>query len=453
MSRVQAPRRCPHAGCAGELQLEHSRGSALLFYTCGHTQPATTYRVHVDVPPSGAVPTANGHVAAAAVARTITAAELLSQHFPDAQPVVPQILYQGAMLLAGRPKTGKSWLALPIAVAVAYGGRALGTIAVEGGDDLYCALEDGERRLQARLRDVLGEQPPPARLHLATEWRRFDEGGLDDLRLWLAGHPAARLVVFDTLKRVRPRGHASGRLYDLDYDAVAPLNDLAHQYGVCILIVHHTRKMDADDPMDLISGSLGLTGAVDGAAVLKRSRGEADATLAICHRDAEDAEFALRWDVGTGGWLLLGSAEEYRRSGERTRVLDVLRAAPAPPPPKEVAELLGKSRESVRFLLHQMAKDGEVKATAAGGYVALVPHPSPQPTRNIANSPNRPQSPETNRVNPVSEASATANRPLTGANRPLTGVPEREPPPVSAVSGISMVGAHPLGTAAPVGVA
>src|SRR5207253_7377003 len=136
---------------------------------------------------------------------------------------------------------------------------------------------DGERRMKGRLQLVLGDGPIPNRLHVATEWKRLDEGGLEDLDAWLTDHPAARLVVVDTLKRVRPQERKLGRIYDSDYDALSPLGELGRKHGVSIVVVHHTRKMEGEDPFDLISGSLGLTGAADGAWVLKRSRGGADA--------------------------------------------------------------------------------------------------------------------------------------------------------------------------------
>jgi hypothetical protein len=109
-------------------------------------------------------------------------------------------------------------------------------------------------------------------------------------------HPQARLIVVDTLKRVRPVEHLKERIYNTDYDAVGPLGDLARKYGVAVVVIHHTRKMYSPDPLDLVSGSLGLTGAADGVLVLKRARGEADATLHATGRDYEDKEIALKFD-------------------------------------------------------------------------------------------------------------------------------------------------------------
>ncbi len=241
----------------------------------------------------------------------ISAVDLLARHFEPARWAVPELLPSGVTILAGRPKLGKSWLALGLALAIAAGGRALGQIPVEPGEVLYLALEDGPRRLQERLQALLDSRPPPARLHFATRWPRLDAGGLEALDTWLAGHPDARLIVVDTLKRVRPREPATARLYDADYDAVAGLQELAQRHRVCILLIHHTRKAEADDPLDLISGTTGLTAGADGALVLRRTRGASDAELVGCHRDLPaDLSLALRWDHAITNWILVGDAEE-----------------------------------------------------------------------------------------------------------------------------------------------
>lgn len=306
-----------------------------------------------------------------AAARTSwTAEELLATVFPEPRWAVPGLLPEGLTLLVGSPKVGKSWAALGVAVAVASGGRAFGEVPVAPGDVLYLGLEDTPRRLQRRIRAVLGASPPPARLTVSVACPPIGEGGAEKISDWLAAHPEARLVVLDVLARVRSRAPATGTQYDADYTAVAAIKSVADRFGVAFLVVHHTRKAAADDFLDVISGTQGLAGAADAILLLRRARGSADATLHLTGRDVEEAEHALRFDAETGSWNILeGPASDYTVSDSRAAVLRHLRAE-GPTGPKEIALALGLSRDNVRQLLHRMITDGQLVTDSAGRYTA-----------------------------------------------------------------------------------
>ena len=140
-------------------------------------------------------------------------------------------------------------MALGMCEAVAVGGVAFGTRRVEQGDTLYLALEDNVKRLKKRLKKVLDGRDAPERMHLHTEWPRLDEGGAEQLDAWLTEHPDARLVVIDTLAKIR-RPVSGANVYGDDYAALEVLLPLAEKHGVEIVFVHHLRKMAAADPMD-----------------------------------------------------------------------------------------------------------------------------------------------------------------------------------------------------------
>ncbi len=303
----------------------------------------------------------------------ISAADLMTKEFPEQRYAVEGLLSEGVTIFAGKPKLGKSWCGLGIALAVASGGKALGSIPVEQGNVLYLALEDGQRRLKKRLELITGNGGViPEDLDFATTWSRLDDGGLEDLEFWLSEHPNARIIFIDTLKRVRPKDSGNRQLYDSDYDAIAPLGDLARKYGVSIVLIHHTRKQDSEDPIDLISGSLGLSGSADGVLVLTRARMSVQCKLHVIGRDNEDKELILDWNSGTFGWTLAGDAEQFELSPERKEVINLLlRASPSRITPKQVAETLNRNEDSTRKMMNRMNNDGQIDNDGLGNYTVI----------------------------------------------------------------------------------
>ena len=300
-----------------------------------------------------------------------TALELQRMSFPPIEYVVPGYIVEGLTLFAGKPKLGKSWLILHAAIAVARGGYTLGDVRCVEGDVLYAALEDNPRRLQDRMTKLLpafGEHWPE-RLHFETEMPRLKDGGIDLVRRWIQAAEKPRLVVIDTLAKVRDaKGHDQTN-YEADYGAVGELKALADQYGVAIVLVHHQRKMEADDPIDTVSGTTGLTGAVDTVLVLYRT-GQGT-TLYGRGRDIEEVEKAISFDADLCLWRVEGEARDIHRSDERTAIIGVLADATEALSPQEIADLAELPYKSIRMMLTRMVKAGEIKREGRGRYIGL----------------------------------------------------------------------------------
>jgi hypothetical protein len=300
--------------------------------------------------------------------------DLLSWELPPVRWTIPEILPEGLTLLAGKPKLGKSWLALSVALSIAAGGVALGAQPVAKGDVLYLALEDNARRLQSRARRLLVSMTDtPNNLEFALDWPRLGEGGLAYLEEYLKAHPDLRLVVIDTWARVAPSsGERRCSQYEGDYESLTPLKRLADIYHVSILAVHHLRKTGSSDVLDEIIGSTGVTGAVDGMLILKRDRGQTDATLFVTGRDVErEQQLALSFDATTALWTLVGNAEELCCTRARQEILDLLREQdPDGMSAREIAATLPKNYHTTRSLLRKMEDTGEVRH-AGGHYLAV----------------------------------------------------------------------------------
>lgn len=333
--------------------------------------------------------------------QVVSAADLMQKEFEPLKWVVPDILPEGVSLLVGKAKIGKSWMGLGLGVGVAKGSEVFGK-AVEKGPCLYLALEDNERRLQRRLgqslRSGTGPYVAPEGFDLATEWPRIGEGFEEALREWLDEHPGARLVVVDTLKKVRPQTSPNRSVYEVDYEALEPLLPVAAEYGVAIVVVHHARKTPGDgDVLDEVSGSTGLTGGVDGILLLKRERGKHDATLFTTGRDVEeDQELALRWNNSLTCWELLGNAEDCRRSDARNGILEALEEAGQPMSRTDLAlEVKGKSDdEAIRKVLRKMRDQGEIEMVGPQSRpLYTLPRQQEGESGGGSNSPTTPSSP------------------------------------------------------------
>jgi AAA domain len=313
------------------------------------------------------------------VERIFSAAALQTMTFPPLKFILPDLVPEGATLLVSRPKLGKSWLVLDIAIATAAGRFTLGTLKPSAGDVLYLALEDGKRRLQRRITKVLPTFSItwPQNLEIATEWPRADQGGLADIEQWLAKPNASRrLVIVDTLAQFRKLSNGKGQLYPEDYAAISGLQKLASKYNVGIIIVHHDRKSEADDVFDTVSGTLGLTGAADTILIMKRQSGAV--TLYVRGRDIEESEMAMQFDKSSCRWSILGTAADVHRSSERAAVLKALETAGADG--LSVGEIMAatgsQSRNTTDVLLFRMAETGEVNRIKRGVYARNLTEPS-----------------------------------------------------------------------------
>ncbi len=258
---------------------------------------------------------------------TIDGETLMSQPLTPLNFVVDTLISQGLHILAGSPKVGKSWLALWLAVTVAKG-KAVWGMGVKQGTTLYLCLEDSTLRIQNRLFEIT--EDAPANVHFSTNSDTLGKGLEEQLRAFLSEHPDTVLVIIDTLQMIRGAGYDN--TYANDYRDLSVLKRIADAHGIAILLVHHLRKMNDDDPMNMISGTTGLSGATDSNFVLRKSqRRENTATLYCTGRDIPYRELALEFDGEDHVWKLLSDdCEQKEQPNERILFLlsELLRRQP-----------------------------------------------------------------------------------------------------------------------------
>ena len=200
---------------------------------------------------------------------TMTMKELYDSVYQSRPPVIEDLLYPGTYLFVGAPKLGKSFLMLEFAYHVATG-TDLWEYPVRKGTVLYLALEDENRRLQDRLYRMFGMECTE-NLYLGVEASQLHEGLLDQLENFVREHPDTGLIIIDTLQKIREIGD-DRYSYANDYEVITRLKEFTDRKDICLLLVHHTRKQQADDKFEMISGTNGLMGAADGAFLLHKDK-------------------------------------------------------------------------------------------------------------------------------------------------------------------------------------
>lgn len=244
---------------------------------------------------------------------TIPAEVLQVKEIPDITFVVVDMIPQGLSLLASPPKYGKSWFVLDLCLSVAAGESFLNHQTVKKGC-LYLALEDSERRLKDRMNKVLAGKRAPQNFDYAISALDIGNGLMEQLENYVKSHKETGLIVIDTLQKVRAPSSGKENQYSADYRETACLKRFADRHNICLLLVHHLRKMSDDsDPFNRISGTNGIMGAVDTAMVLSREKREdTKTTLSITGRDIESSETILEFDKNQYKWCVMGDSATVR---------------------------------------------------------------------------------------------------------------------------------------------
>ena len=245
---------------------------------------------------------------------TVSMMELYDTAYPPKLPIVDGLLYNGTYLFVGSPKIGKSFFMAQIGYHISKG-LPLWGFSVRKGTVLYLALEDDYARLQKRLSQMFGMEGSE-NFYFATKSKSLNDGLEKQLVTFVTEHKDARLIIIDTLQKVREVG-GDKFSYASDYEIVTKLKAFSDKYGICFLVVHHTRKMESSDSFDMISGTNGLLGAADGAFVMqKEKRTDNKAVLEVAGRDQQDQKLWLNFNRERCVWELTKTETELWKEPE-----------------------------------------------------------------------------------------------------------------------------------------
>jgi RecA-family ATPase len=304
-----------------------------------------------------------------------TATDLLAKTFDPLRCFVDGILAEGLTILAGKPKKGKSYLALDMSLSIAVGRQAFLHFETEQVKVLYVSLEDGERRLQRRLLQIQSNLATPDGLDFLYEFPRLGEGALEAIDYYSRTYS---VIIIDVIGRILPPqtpARKSLSEYQEMTDTFGPIQQLAQDRRIAFVMIDHVRKASADDAGDTIMGSQGKFGAADHALIYSRKGEEKDGVLNIMSRDLDEKKFVLT--LNEGHLEFLGEGEAFEMDSEQNRIIKILEEERRPMGIQEIMRAMGLEEhhyKRFRALMHRLYNDDRIGRTNKRGLYTLYGH-------------------------------------------------------------------------------
>lgn len=299
-----------------------------------------------------------------------TARELIAKDHDPLRYFVEELLVEGLTILAGKPKKGKSYLALDMSLSLAVGRQAFMKFTTEHCKVLYVSLEDGERRLKRRLLQIQSNLRTPEGLDFLYAFPRLGDGALEALDHYAQHY---QVIILDTLGRMLPpqtTARKSLSEYQEFMDVLGPIEKLAEARKVAVLMIDHLRKASADDDIDGIIGSQGKGGSADNILIYARKGEEKDGVLKTRGRDLDGEQYVL--SMVDGHLEFLGKGEIYELESEHNKIIHILQEEHRPMGIPEIMKAMGLNGEThykrFRMVMSRLYAEDRIGRTKRGLY-------------------------------------------------------------------------------------
>ena len=304
-----------------------------------------------------------------------TTEELLLKEFDPLRCFVEGILAEGMTILAGKPKKGKSYLALDMSLSIAVGRQAFMKFQTEKAKVLYVSLEDGERRIQRRLRQIQPNIATVKGLDYLYAFPRLGEGAIEAIDHYADTY---KVIIIDTMGRILPKQTDTKKSlseYQEFTDALGPIQQLAIGRGFAVVFVDHVRKASAEDAGDTIMGSQGKFGAADHALIYSRKGEDKDGVLEVISRDLEQEKFVMT--MQDGHLEFLGKGESFETDSEQNRIIKILEEESRPMGIPDIMKAMGLGEQHYkrfRVVMHRLYSADRIGRTKKRGLYTLYGH-------------------------------------------------------------------------------
>ena len=291
--------------------------------------------------------------------------DLLAKQFPPDNWLIDSLITSGLAVLTGASKIGKSWAVLQLTAALDHGGWFLGKLKAKKCDVVYFALEDTPKRIQNRLKKQ-GIEYSFGGSRLETKRMTVSA-----LRAFLTENPQYKVCIIDTFQKMM--GIDDLNDYAKTVNGMSALKAIADDLDIAIIVVHHNRKSSEHDSdhMESALGSTGLNATADATLTMRRKRGSPEAALYASGRDIEDAAYTLVWDRDICSWSITGQGALTPSLTEaQQQIVDLLESEDRVWTTGEIAEKLGKSKQTISEQATKLEGNGRIEKMAHGQWRA-----------------------------------------------------------------------------------
>jgi RecA-family ATPase len=283
---------------------------------------------------------------------------LLERNIPEPVRLCDPWAIEGINIVAGRPKLGKTTLERQKLAASAIGGDFLDSKFDHPAKCAFLSLEEGELLCRAKFKMAGFPDEALSSIQLFFEWPR-GAAGVDLLDRYLQANREVRLICIDSLTRFRVVPDVRVPAFMADYEAVNALHDMSKKHpGVCIDVIHHTRKAKSDDPIDDISGTYGLTAAADSYLVMRHHADGAVMHVGGRLWERNESQFSLRRAAALQRWEMVGVHLDI--TDKQREALDYVKTSPSGMSGKELADKLNITVPSAWQRLDELLEHGFV---------------------------------------------------------------------------------------------
>lgn len=308
--------------------------------------------------------------------------DLLNKKYKPTEFLIDELIMEGLTLVCGRPKVGKSFAIINMLLDISNGRKFLGKFPTKKSEVFYYALEDTAKTFQKRIVRSTEDDEETDNMQFQTKLAVFDKVGIEKFENFLTANPQIKLVVIDTLQKVKPISKSSDS-YAVDYEFLGKIKDIASKLEVAIIVIHHSRKAsvgvakeDEPDVFEKVHGSTAMTGTVDTMIMLERDKGdESIIKMHVGGREVENRIIKYKMEFEPIRFTLLddNGTQEKTRTELYQSILNVLEQNSGETfTPLEVAEKINKSNDSgrsaTRRALRILLKEGVITSPTKGKY-------------------------------------------------------------------------------------